>query len=127
MEDSATIQFLMKGGVPCQIVADFLRPKGAATHGDDRLRVTGQSGVVEVRISDVFLTDAEGEKTWSIPTGDEIATQLALDLVNAATGKAQGIISTRETLEVTEAALVAREAADLAQSGTPVWQTLGAH
>lgn len=118
MEDFAAMQFEMSGGVPCVITADFLRPEGAPTHGDDRLRVTGDAGVIEVRGSDVFLTDGKGEKTWHDPSADP--EERARELVSAALGCGH-TITPEESLHITEAALAAREAADAHRSGRRSW------
>ena len=112
MEDHAALFFQMTGGVPCLITADFLRPSGASSHGDDRLRVTGSDGVLEVRNDDVFLTDSRGEHHWVCPTEDSAAIQRAQDLAAAALGNSPAPITTAECLHSTAAALAAREAAD---------------
>ena len=41
---------------------DYLRPNGASSHGDDRLRVVGTLGQVEVIGETVRLIDASGER-----------------------------------------------------------------
>lgn len=109
MEDFATMQFEMSGGVPCVVSADFLRPAGASSHGDDRLRVTGTEGVVEVKGADVFLATADGEETWHRPSADP--AERARDLVLSALGR-DDTTTLEESLHVTEAALAARESAD---------------
>jgi len=111
MEDHAALLFQMTGGVPCVITADFLRPSGAA-RGDDRLRITGSDGVVEVRNNDVFLTDSREEHHWVCPTEDSVGIQLAEDLAAAALGSSAAQITTAECLHITAAAIAAREAAD---------------
>ena len=49
MEDHCTATFEMENGATGIVHADFLRPATAPTHGDDRLRIAGSKGVVEVR------------------------------------------------------------------------------
>ena len=112
MEDHAAMLFQMTSGVPCMVTADFLRPSGAASHGDDRLRVTGASGVVEVRNADVTLVNSEGEYQWNCPTTEAHGMQRAIDLVDAALGKNNQVISTADSLHITKAALLARKSAD---------------
>jgi predicted dehydrogenase len=114
MEDHAAMFFQMTGGVPCLITADFLRPEGAASHGDDRLRVTGTKAVVEMMNYDVCLINASGTQNWSCPPTEPTAIQRARDLVEAAFGR-RGLLSMRESFATTEAALAAREAADIHQ------------
>ena len=112
MEDHAALLFQMTGGVPCVITADFLRPGGASSHGDDRLRVTGSEGVLEVRNDEVFLADSRKEHHWICPTNDPAAIQRAEDLAGAALGNSATAITTAECLHITAAALAARDAAD---------------
>lgn len=47
-EMAALCQFTMEDGVIGSVNLDFYRPKGAATHGDDRIRLAGTKGVLEV-------------------------------------------------------------------------------
>src|SRR5690606_24708979 len=77
MEDHAALFFTMKGGVPCLVTADFLRPEGAKTHSDDRLRVTGSKGVVEIRRTNVMITTEKGKERWKITFGEEDALRCA--------------------------------------------------
>lgn len=113
MEDHAAMLFQMTGGVPAVITADFLRPPGAPTHSDNRLRVTGSAGgVVEMRDSDIFLINDEGEHHWSCETTEAHGVQRAKDLVDAALGTGHSWLDTEQSLHMTEAALAAREAAD---------------
>lgn len=126
MEDFASLQARMTGGVPCQIAADFLRPEGASTHGDDRLRITGTRGVVEVRGNGVFLVTAEGEKSWDCPVRGDEGGGLAKGLVDAALGLAEDTISSRDSLHATAVALAARDAADEAGNGPGVWKAVEA-
>lgn len=48
--DCGGLLFVMRNGGQATITFDFLRPAKAPTHGDDRLRVAGSEGVVEVRL-----------------------------------------------------------------------------
>lgn len=115
MEDYAALTLRLQGGVPCLITADFLRPAGASTHGDDRLRVTGTRGVVEVTGTRVSLTAADGEQGWDLPTNDESREQCAIDLVEGALGRSTGrapAISMDDSFQITAIALEARALAD---------------
>ncbi|MFZ4780003.1 MAG: Gfo/Idh/MocA family protein [Terrimicrobiaceae bacterium] len=115
MEDFAAMTFSMEGGVPCLITADFLRPAGASSHGDDRLRVTGTEGVVEVRGAELFLITGHGEERMLLEPPDAIWEQAAQDLVDAALRRTGSVMTPEECLHVTSAALAAREAADTKQ------------
>lgn len=58
-EMAAVCQFTMEDGVIGAMNLDFYRPKGAATHGDDRIRCAGTKGVLEVRDGKVILITEE--------------------------------------------------------------------
>ncbi|NOY81692.1 MAG: Gfo/Idh/MocA family oxidoreductase [Kiritimatiellaeota bacterium] len=49
LEDAATCLFELENGGSAAMSFDFLRPAGAPTHGDDRLRLLGERGALEVR------------------------------------------------------------------------------
>ncbi|HRJ72729.1 MAG TPA: Gfo/Idh/MocA family oxidoreductase [Terrimicrobiaceae bacterium] len=117
MEDHAAMLFTMTGGVPCVISADFLRPSGAASHGDDRLRVTGTHGVIEVRGDFVTLASSSGEQQWTCETTEALHRQRAQDMVDAALGRPVSTISVADSLHITEACLAARTSADRNQAG----------
>lgn len=111
MEDHAAMFFEMTGGVPCLVTADFLRPQGAPSHGDDRLRITGTKGVLEVRDETVSLLDDQRENRWNCPVDESFVIKAAQALVAAARGECSTEISTAECLHITAAALAARDAA----------------
>ena len=48
MEDHVSGMYAMKNGGTTVFHSDYLRPDGAATHGDDRVRGVGTKGLVEV-------------------------------------------------------------------------------
>ena len=63
--------FELDGGGTGIVHADFYRPDKTATHGDDRLRVAGTQGVVEVRAGRCLLLandGAEQDLTESVPS-----------------------------------------------------------
>ena len=55
-EDHVSVLYQAKDGATALAHADFSRPKEAATHGDDRIRVAGSEGVVELRSARTYLT-----------------------------------------------------------------------
>lgn len=111
MEDHAVMLFEMSNGSPCAITADFLRPDGAASHGDNMLHLTGTQGVIEVRNSEVTLTTVAGVNRWMFEPDHGEAVRRAVHLVHAALGE-NGSITTGESLHITRAALAARLSAD---------------
>ena len=57
MEATSAVTMTLSGGVEAQLHTDFLRPESAPTHGDDRIRIAGTRGVLEVRENRVWLAD----------------------------------------------------------------------
>lgn len=62
MESSSIVLIRLANGGQAAANLDYLRPAGAATHGDDRLRVAGTDGVVEVRGGRARLITADSEE-----------------------------------------------------------------
>jgi len=111
MEDAATCLYELDNGGSAVMSFDFLRPAGAPTHGDDRLRLLGDRGAVEVRgESSVELITAEGVQAVPLatpPYGPFADFARAV----AEAGHACAITSA-EAIRVTEIALKTRDAAD---------------
>ncbi|MFW5829443.1 MAG: Gfo/Idh/MocA family protein [Planctomycetota bacterium] len=103
-EVSACCHFRFPGDLAGTVQADCLRSADASSHGDDRLRVVGTAGILEVRDGAVYLDDVE--QTLQLTPG------LLADVRSLCQQKAAGLLSTRQTLEVTESALRARASAD---------------
>jgi predicted dehydrogenase len=110
-EDCAGLVFELEGGGQAVITLDYLRPEEAASHGDDRIRLAGSKGVVEVRRQDNFseiVTDTEGAKPLEI--GAPIP--FVVDFVREMREGIPHRISQEDAFRVTEIALIAREACD---------------
>ncbi|HEX8464055.1 MAG TPA: Gfo/Idh/MocA family oxidoreductase, partial [Abditibacterium sp.] len=110
MEDHCIALFELQNGGSALVHADFLRPSGASTHGDDRLRIAGSAGVVEVRESRCWLLSREAPEE-DITHSVEVRP-VHYELLAAIEGKTDEFYSTRESLEVAEILLRARDAAD---------------
>lgn len=108
-EDQVGILMGLSNGGTAVITLDYLRPEAAAGHGDDRLRVIGSKGVVEMR----------GE-TVELITQDTPARLLPLlprlsifgDFVRSLRGQAVHVLPQDELFEVNRICLLARQAAD---------------
>lgn len=111
LEDCGAILFGLSNGGQAVISFDYLRPAGARTHGDDRLRVTGSLGVVEARLADDFC-EAITHSQASVDIRANRKANLLLDLVQELRGAGTCLIGPGESFRVTEVALKAREAAD---------------
>lgn len=103
-ETSALCQFRMEGDILASASIDYYRPASAPTHGDDRVRCVGDKGIIEVRDGEITLIDSEGVKTWKPDAAPELVS-LFLD--------GHGM-ETEEIFHITQAAICARDAADMA-------------
>lgn len=110
LEVSGMCLFSMTNGVAASASIDFLRPGGAQTHGDDRLRVAGTEGVIEVRGGKVLLINGEqdGERVLTASCDRRIFK----DFVAQVEGKDVGLISAEDTIELTRVCLLALRSAD---------------
>lgn len=107
-EMTALAQFRMNDGMMASLTVDYLNPETAPAHGDDRIRVVGTKGVLEVRDEGVILTNSDGvQRPKPLPGGDLFA-----DFLRQAEGKGQCRISAEDAFAATRAALLAQEAAD---------------
>ena len=107
-ETTALAQFQMEGGVMASLTVDYLNPVAVPFHGDDRIRVVGTEGVVEVRYNGVTLLDRNGvQHPQNLPEGDFFS-----DFLAQAAGKGRCRVSAEETFASTRAALLAQRAAD---------------
>ena len=113
MEDAATCIYELANGGSAVMSFDFLRPAGAPTHGDDRLRILGEKGALEIREDcGLELITADGVQTIepAAPPHGSFA-DFALSVIDPGH---TCITSTEDALRVTEIALRTRDAADQA-------------
>ena len=110
MEDHCAALFELENGATGIVHADFLRPTSAPTHGDDRLRVAGSKGVVEVRVARCWLIcgdEGEADITESVAV-----RPIHQELLAAVRGETAEFYSTAHSLATAEILLRARDAAD---------------
>ncbi len=116
LEDSATCLFDLANGGSAVMSFDYLRPSGAPTHGDDRLRLVGTSGVIEIRgEGGLILTDGSSQhevETLSPERG------LFADFVASALTGSECAITPEDALDITRTCLLARQSADTGQRVT---------
>lgn len=110
MEEATVSVLTFENGGHAIIHADYNRPAKAATHGDDRLRIAGSKGVVEVR---------DGRcKICTHDTPEEDITDLSRpspvcdEMWDALQGVSDEFYSTSKSLEIAKVLLAARDAAD---------------
>jgi predicted dehydrogenase len=110
VEDHAGILFELSNGGTALLNLDFLRPESAPTHGDDRLRIAGSEGVLEIKDGGkrVELITASGVGDIALPE----ARPFFADFVAELRGEGKHILSPEEPFEMTRVALLARESAD---------------
>ncbi len=114
LEDSACILALLDNGASAAFRLDYCRPAAAPTHGDDRLRVAGNKGVIEARDGAVTLITQEEEPVeLPLPPG----MNLFADFLEAVNNDREPFIPFAECLTITEVVLRAHESA---QTGRPV-------
>ncbi len=108
MEDNVSIISRMENRVSCVITADFLNPDKYPLHGDDRLRIAGTKGVIEIMAGRCVLATDRREpeeiasKEGRLPTWRYLADALKR--------KGDRTYSTCETLRVARFMLAARDA-----------------
>ncbi len=110
LEVSALCQFRLAGEILASVSIDYLRPESAPTHGDDRLRVTGTGGVVEVREGKVFLIQEAEAGECEIPATCE--RQVFSDFIDQVEDRQAALLSADDIFIVTEACLRAQQSAD---------------
>ncbi len=108
LEVSAQCLFEMTGGVMAQASIDYLRPTAGPSHGDDRLRVAGTKGVIEVAHEKITLIDGNGEQDI-VPIPDR---NLFSDIIMDISNRREALIDSHQTIELTRACLLAQKSAD---------------
>jgi predicted dehydrogenase len=110
LEASAVCMFELANDIYATVNLDYFRPTVATTHGDDRLRVVGSDGVVEVRQGRVFLTNLQAGGEKELEPGCE--RQIFCDFIAGIEGKTVPLLNAWDAFIVTEACLLARQSAD---------------
>jgi predicted dehydrogenase len=113
-EDHAAMLFQLANGGSATCHLDFLRPEAAPTHGDDRLRIAGSEGVLEVlevgnRVSLINSKGHAGE--LPLPASVDFFSTFIAEL----RGVGQHLITAEEAFSITRVCLNARDAADTGQ------------
>ena len=107
MEIEAVCIFSFGNGAVMSCTADYLRPAAAPTHDDDRMRIAGSDGVLEISKGTVRIIDKDGERLIE----NEPAGDIFEDFISGMRG-----LPCENTAEkafaLTKAALEARDSAD---------------
>lgn len=109
VEDYTVTTYQIGGKAGGVVHADYLRPASAPTHGDDRIRVAGTGGVLEVREGRCVLIGKEGVQDI---TGECEARVPGKVMLADALGRGDGTYGTEHSLALAELLLASREATD---------------
>ncbi len=110
MEDHTVNLYEFHGGGTAVVHSDFLRPAKAPTHGDDRLRIVGSKGQLEV-INEkcVLITNDQPPRDITQSVAPRPAAE---ELLAAAMGESDAVFSTPQSLYIADVLLHSRDAAD---------------
>ena len=116
-QDISTVIASLDNGGSALFNLDYLRPAAAPTHGDDRLRIAGSSGLLEVCDSGTRLeviTSGDGGsgehvRAWPL---EQTERTLMTDLVGVLDGDGSLLVTAEEAFDITAFALCAAQAAD---------------
>ena len=108
LEAAAVIQFAMAGDIHVNLNLDYLRPAAADSHGDDRIRLAGTKGIVEVQNDRAWIICEKGTQQLELPP----APDLFQDCLKTLQSGEAGLMGKRDGFIVTEACLKARLSAD---------------
>jgi predicted dehydrogenase len=108
MESSGLCFYRLAGSGAASVSCDYFRPGAAPTHGEDRLRVAGEKGVVDVAGGEARLTTAGETRLLA----KEEPRSIFVEFVRHVEQGTEMRISAEEAFAVSELALKSREAAD---------------
>lgn len=114
-DDHGAVLMRLSNGGTAVMHMDYLRPKAAPTHGDDRMRIAGSRGVIEVRDGRCVLITPE-EAPHDIGGGPVDHKLIALEIIETLRGRGKGVFGNAESLYIGDVLLRAREAADTARA-----------
>jgi predicted dehydrogenase len=118
-EDNASLALRLSGGGSATVRLDFHRPMNSQSHGDDRVRIVGSEGMIEVTNSDPVQTVGKQVVLMRKSKPPEIlpamtAGQLFVDFITSLRTGAESRIPARDAFAITEICLHVRHAADTA-------------
>jgi len=111
MEDNASVVVKLANGGTASARIDYCRPATAPTHGDDRIRVAGNEGVIEVvECGTKVMLVNEPQELHEVQLPEP--TSFFADFVASIKGECKHRISADDAFRMTEITLKLREAAD---------------
>lgn len=112
LEVSALCLFQMENELLGSVAIDYLRPDSAPTHDDDRVRIVGTKGILEIRDQKVYLL--LGQSVSEV--GQDPSLNLFSDFLQYIRGQGECLISAEESFYISYASLMARESADVGRA-----------
>jgi predicted dehydrogenase len=110
LEVSALCHFALSNQIFGCVSIDYLRPKEAPTHDDDRLRIVGTRGIIEVRDYKVYLINDAMDGIRELPLLP--SQSIFADFLKQVRGEGKCLISAQDSFYVTQVCLKARQSAD---------------
>lgn len=114
LEIITTSNLELEDEILATISTDYYRPENSDSHDDDRLRIVGTEGILEVMNRngrhEVRLINAENDGRILIP--QEEPPYIFADFVNTIKGKGAELIDVKESFRNAYAAICAQQAAD---------------
>jgi len=110
-QDHAGVLLQLDNGGTAMTNLDYLRPETAPTHGDDRLRIAGSEGLLEVVGAEnrvLLITAADGPRELELPEQVDFFADFLAELA----GGKEHLICQEDAFRLTEVCLKARDAAE---------------
>ncbi|UCD29862.1 MAG: Gfo/Idh/MocA family oxidoreductase [Planctomycetota bacterium] len=118
-EDCGALLFEMKNRGQATLTFDYLRPLKAPSHGDDRIRVIGSKGVIEIRKAGKgFCELITNEKPAHQPPLQKAKGNIFVDFVESLRSGKAHCLGPEDPFRATEVAIKARDAADTGKTIT---------
>lgn len=114
MESITTSCFQMEDDILATITTDYYRPDNTHSHDDDRMRVVGTEGIVEVirREGEHEVRLINKKNNGSIPVEQKKPPFIFEDFIHTIRGKGEGLLDVKESFRNAYAAICAQRSAD---------------
>ena len=116
LENAALCQFVTEKGVLVSVSLDYMRPQTAPSHGDDRIRIAGTKGVVEVIDENAYIINDEAEGVQKLDNID--GGNMFESFMNEVKGFGRCPLTAEDAFYITRICLYARESADTGKTIT---------
>jgi Predicted dehydrogenases and related proteins len=114
MESITTSCFTMEDDILATITTDYYRPDNTHSHDDDRMRVVGTEGILEVirRDGDHEVRLINQENNGTQPVKQETPPFIFEDYIHTISGSGQQLLNVQESFRNAYAAICAQRSAD---------------